>query len=126
MARSGFHVEGLREVVRDLQALGVEVDDLKDAFQALSVEGASIARAEIPVRSGKLAASVRGNRAKGKATVTAGRATVRYAGPINYGWEDRNIEAQGFMQAADARLQPVALSRFEAAIEDVIRRKGLG
>jgi len=127
MARSGFHVEGLRETVRSLEQLGVDVDDLKDAFQALSVEGADIARTGVDSVTGSLAGSVRGNRAKGRAVVTAGRGKSRdYAGVQNYGWPARNIPAQDFMQEADRRLQPIAISRFEAAIEDTIRRRGLG
>ena len=37
-----FKVTGLREVVRDLEAIGVEVEDLKDAFGAIAAEGAEV------------------------------------------------------------------------------------
>jgi hypothetical protein len=121
----GLHVEGLREVVRDLQKAGVEIDDLKDAFAALAAEGASFSRGQIDSKSGKLAGSARGNRAKGKAMVTWGRATVPYAGAQNYGWPARNISAQNFTGATDAHMEPRAVSRFEDEIEDVLRRRGL-
>lgn len=122
---AGFHVVGLREVVRDLQAFGVEVDDLKDAFSSISQEGATVMRGFTPVVSGALRASVRGNRAKGKAVVTVGRSAVPYAGPQNYGWKRRNIAAQGFLADTDARMEPVSLRRFEDAVDEVITKRGL-
>ncbi len=123
--RVGFRVEGLAAVVRDLQAIGVEVEDLKAAFSTLASEGAQRAAAHVRSRSGRLAADVRGNRAKSKAVITAGRSAVPYAGPINYGWPARNIAPQQFMQKADAELQPIALRRLEDEINAQIAKRGL-
>jgi hypothetical protein len=129
MARRGenvtFRVTGLTAVVRDLIALGVEVDDLKDAFANIAREGAAAAAAHAPRRSGALAGDIRGNRAKSKAVITAGRVSVPYAGPINYGWAAHGIQASGFMQKADAEIQPYALQQLEADINAAIRRRGL-
>jgi len=128
MARAGFgfKVEGLAQVVRDLQAIGLEVDDLKDAFSAIAAEGARVAAGFVHSQSGRLAGSLRGNKAKGKAVVTAGSAAaVPYAGPQNYGWKARNIRGQGFMQRTDAAMSPRAVALLENEINQVIRRKGL-
>lgn len=126
MARStGFRVEGLTQVVRALQGLGLEVDDLKAAFSKIADEGARVASGFVRSRTGRLAGDVRGNRAKSKAVVTAGRASVPYAGPINYGWPARNIAPQAFMQKADEQMQPKALRLLEDEINSQIRRKGL-
>lgn len=121
-----MRVEGLNKLVRDLQKLGLEVEDLKEAFGGIAAEGADLASSFAPKRSGRLAASVRGNRAKNKAVVMAGRASVKYAGPINYGWPARNIAASSFMARADVALQPEALQAITDAIEEKIREKGLG
>lgn len=123
--RGGVRVEGLNKVVRDLQALGVEVDDLKDAFAEIAKEGAERAAAHAPHLTGALKASLRGNRAKSKAVVTAGGARVPYAGAINYGWPARGIEGAGFMQKADEEMQPLAVQQLEDAIEKAIRRRNL-
>ena len=123
--RSGFQVTGLNQVVRALLAVGVEVDDLKDAFSTIAAEGARIAAGHAPVRTGRLAGDIRGNRAKSKAVVTAGRVSVPYAGPINYGWAARGIEPSGFMQKADKELGPKALRRLEDEINAAIKRRGL-
>lgn len=129
MAKHGetvtFRVDGLSTVVRQLLELGLEVDDLKDAFSEIARQGATVAAAYAPRRSGALAGDIRGNRAKSKAVITAGRVSVPYAGPINYGWAARNIEASGFMQKADKALQPFALARLEDDINAAINRRGL-
>src|SRR5690242_8978400 len=112
MAGEGsLRVTGIRQLVRDLQALGLEVDDLKAAFSSIAAKGARLASAFAPKRTGALAASIRGNRAKSKAVVSAGRGkTSLYAGPINYGWARRGIEPAHFMQKADAQLAPQAIA----------------
>lgn len=123
--RGGVRVEGLNKVVRDLKSFGAEIDDLKDAFSKIAALGAQKAANFAPKRSGRLAADVRGNRAQSKAVVTAGRASVPYAGPINYGWRARGIAPSGFMQKADEAMQPIALQMLESEIDSLIRKKGL-
>lgn len=123
--RAGFRVEGLSRVVRGLKALGVEVEDLKDAMGTISAMAAAVEARFVPRRSGRLASTVRGNRAQSKAVVTAGRATVRYAGPINYGWPARGIAAAGFQQKTDQEMRPKALQILEDEINKSVRRKGL-
>jgi len=125
VATIGLKVTGLREMVRDLEAVGVEVEDLKDAFGAIAKEGAEVGASKVNSRSGKLAGSTRGNRAKAKAVVTWGRAAVPYAGVQNYGWPRRNIRAQGFAQQTDQVMSPVAVAKLEENIERVITERGL-
>jgi hypothetical protein len=124
--RAGFRVEGLSQVVRDLQAVGAEVEDLKGAFGEIADTGAQIAKRYTPSRSGKLRGATRGNRAKNKAVITQGRATVPYAGPINYGWPRRNIEPALQLQRTDRDMEPRALQLLEDQINEAIERRGLG
>ena len=127
MAGGGVRVEGLNQLTRDLLALGLTVDDLKGAFGAISAQGAALAADFAPHRTGRLARSVRGNRAKNKAVITAGRkSSTPYAGAINYGWPARGIEASEFMQRADLAMRPVAVEKLEAEIDRAINRRGLG
>ena len=124
--RAGFKVTGLREVVRDLQRIGLDVDDLKGAFSRIAAEGARVASGFVRSRSGALAGSVRGNRAKSKAVVAAGSArAVPYSGVQNYGWPARHIPAQGFMQRADDVMRTRAIGMLEDEVNTVIRRRGL-
>jgi hypothetical protein len=122
----GVRVEGLNDLTRNLAALGLELDDLKDAFGEIAAQGARLASSFAPRRTGALAGSVRGNRSKNKAVVAAGNARVPYARVINYGWPSRGIRASSFMQKADERMRPVALAELERQISSAIRRRGLG
>lgn len=121
----GVRITGLTAVVRGLIAVGLEVDDLKDAFSSIAERGAATAAAFAPHLTGRLAGDVRGNRARSKAVITAGRVTVPYAGPINYGWAAHNITANGFMQRADRVWQPYAYRELEREINEQIARRGL-
>lgn len=118
-------VQGLNETLSALQRFGVEVADLKDVMAEIAAEGARLASSFAPKRSGRLQASVRGNKAKAKAIVIAGKARVPYAGAINYGWPARGIRAALFLQRADAQLAPRAVDMLEAGIDRLITKEGL-
>ena len=126
-AGGGVRVEGLNAITRGLIQMGLDVEDLKDAFGSIAEQGARLAAEFAPHRTGRLARAVRGNRSKNKAIVRAGlRSTTPYAGVINYGWPAHNIRASEFMQRADEAMRPFALDELERAINDRIRRRGLG
>jgi phage gpG-like protein len=118
-------IDGLNAVVRALLELGLEVDDLKDAFSQIARFGAIEGSRFAPKLTGRLAGDVRGNRSRNRAVITAGRSSVPYAGVINFGWAAHGIAPSMFMQKADVVLQPYALQRLEDDINDAIRRRGL-
>lgn len=126
-AAAGIHgkVEGLNKTLTALQRLGVEAQDLKDAMSEIAAEGARLASGFAPQRSGRLANTVRGNKAKAKAIVIAGRARVPYAGAINYGWPKRGVKPALFMQKADAALAPRAVAMLESGLDRAIGKAGL-
>ena len=126
MAASGVRVQGLSKVVRELKALGLDVQDLKDAFSKVAEVGKRNVERHTPRGlTGRLVASVRGNRAQSKAVVRAGRASARHAGPINYGWPKRNIRPALFMQRGDEDTRPEAVRLLEQDINRTIKRRGL-
>lgn len=118
-------VEGLNETLTALQRFGVEAADLKDVMAEIADLGARLASGYAPTDSGRLAASVRGNKAKAKAIVIAGKARVPYAGAINYGWPRRGIAPRLFMQKADAELAPRAVELLEQGLDEAARKAGL-
>lgn len=120
----GTYVEGLRATIKSLEALGVEVEDMKEVMAEIASDAARVASQHAPSRTGALRASIRGNRAKGKAVVTAGKARVPYAGAINYGWRKRGIRGVGFMQAADRVVGPRAVEMLEQGINRRIQDRG--
>lgn len=117
-------VEGLRGLNRDLLNVGVEIEDLKDVYGEIARVGAETAADFAPAQSHALEQTIRGNRAKGKAVITAGRARVPYAGPINYGWPKRNIEGAQFLAKADKVMEEKAPQMLEDGITAVLGRNG--
>jgi hypothetical protein len=122
---TGTRVSGLKQVLSNLSKLGLDVDDFKETFGSIADRGAALAAGFVRSRSGRLAGTVRGNRAKNRSVVSAGRASVKYAGVQNYGWPRRNIPAQRFMQRADDQLKPQVPTLLEGELQDKIKRRGL-
>jgi hypothetical protein len=122
---SGVTIEGLNKTVRTLEKAGVEIQDLKAAFKKVSDLVTGEAKARVPVKTGKLQASIRSGNSKNKAVVRAGSARVPYAGPINYGWSRKGIRRTDFL-TGPANANP---GRYANIIDDelrsLIRRLGL-
>lgn len=122
---SGVYITGLREITRGMERAGVDVEDLKDVMGRVATEAADTMQPFVPARSGKLRASVRGNRAKGKAIVTIGTARVPYAAVIQYGWPRRGIRGAGFVEKTDRVMDTRAASILEAGWGEIAERHGL-
>lgn len=122
----GVRVEGLGSVVRSLQQMGVEVEDLKAAMKAIAEEVKPDYVAHAPVRTGRLRGDFRTANAKGKSTIYVGRASVPYAGPINFGWAARGIAPANFIAKGDATAAPKAAASLEDAISSLVQSLDLG
>lgn len=115
-------VSGGAELRRALKRAGVELSDLKDSNRKVAGLVAGIAQTRAPRRLGRLAASVRGNRAVSRATVSAGSVALPYAAPIHWGWPSRNIEPQPFIAAAAQETEPVWLPIYEQEVRQIAGR----
>lgn len=118
-------VEGLSRVVRDLERLGVDLEDLRDAFSRIAREATPTYQRFTPVRSGALRGSYRPARTKNRAVLYVGRAAVPYARVINYGFPRRGIRAANFVALGDAVETPKALDAIEADINRLITARSL-
>jgi hypothetical protein len=102
--------------------MGLSDLDLK----GLARQGARLAASFAPVKTGRLAKSIRGRASRNRVTVTAGnRTAVPYAGAINYGWRRKRISAAGFMQRTDLVLRNTAPRQFDALVTRVLARNRL-
>lgn len=118
MARGpAVRVEGLRELKRTMRQAGADMADLKEATAAAArtVATASIARA--PHRTGRLAGSVKGNKAMNRATVGS---RLVYGGPIHWGWPGHNIAPQPFIADAAAATEPIWVAAYMAEIDKIL------
>ncbi len=124
MPHVSVEVDGLRELVRDLERAGVDINDIKDAFARIAAEGARVGEGFTPRRSGRLADTARGNRAKGKAVLTWGKAAVPYAGPILWGHPRRGIKPARTIARTDDVMAARAPAIFDEEIEAIFRKHG--
>lgn len=125
MAQPEIGVIGLKEFIKTLQALGVEVNDLKAAWGRIGNIVVKEAQSRAPKVSGALAGSIRASNAKGGATVRAGRARVPYAAVQHWGWPGHNIEGTYYLtNAADAKRAEV-IEAVSDELERLLRQLGL-
>lgn len=116
------YVEGLRQVVRDLEKVGVDAADMKEVFVKIGDMVRADAAGLAPKKTGRLSASIKPTKTKNKAAVRAGSARVPYAGAINYGWRKRGIRADLFMQRAINGNVSRAIEMMEQGLDEIIQR----
>lgn len=85
------HAEGLAELQRDLKKAGASLDDMKDANRKIAQTVVSPAKREVPVKSGRLRSSIKGEGTTRQAVIAAGDSGAPYAGPIHFGWPTRGL-----------------------------------
>jgi hypothetical protein len=154
MALSGttggsIKVEGLRETIKQLEALGAT----KQEFVEINVEAArtvaNAAESQVPVydgtrnsktgkryyykSGGDLKRSLRVSKAKGYAAVVMGNSKVQYANPIHWGWLydkenfiNKNIKPNPFLKRAlDDNYQKV-IRQYDKRIQALLDKYGVG
>ncbi len=124
MTAPQVQVEGIRRVVRELEKLGADASDMKKVFKKIGERGVVESKRQVPVRSGRLAASIRSSNRKNEAIITAGKKSVPYARPIHWGWPKRNIKANQFMYRALEPLTPWAVNELRDGLNDIITKRG--
>lgn len=89
---AGIKVEGLKEVLFALKQIGVPTAEVSAASQEAAEIVAAMSRTLVPVRSGRLRASIKSRKQARKVLVSAGNSkSIPYANPIHWGWfYDRN------------------------------------
>lgn len=97
-----IHVEGLKELRRSLRRLADSdlKNELKDAHRAVADVIVRHALPLVPVRTGRLKASVRALASQRSSRAAVGGARLPYAPPIHWGWPRHNIERRPFLVEA--------------------------
>jgi hypothetical protein len=121
-----IQVTGAEQVAAQFKALGLKSGDLSRAFAEIGDRVAHDATVLAPKETGRLAGDVRAGKAKTRATISVGRRSVPYAGPINYGWPRRNIAPTRFMNRAADDKADYSADRIVREMERLIRQVGLG
>jgi len=120
-------IDGIKDIRRSVNRLGKEIDKdaAKGALKDMNAEAAEIVKQKaatlIPVRTGRLAATLRASGTQKSARVRAGFKRVPYAGVVHFGWPRRNISPQPFLyEALDSRRAEV-LAVYDERLSKLIK-----
>jgi HK97 gp10 family phage protein len=118
-------VDGLRELQRQLRTLDNKA--MKAELRKVNKDAATIvadeARNLVPVRSGRLRASIGARAGQTSASVKAGTGSrVPYAGPIHFGWPARNIRPQPFLYEALGKKWKEVYNAYDKNVSDLVKK----
>lgn len=118
-------IEGLEQVKASLDNLAKDLENNLDLNKELSTTLAQKASTMAPRLTGALASSVVGNPSSNKAQIVAGNGAVPYAGVIEYGWPDKNIEAQPYLVPAVTQNMGYIVAKYNDSIDSAIKKYNL-
>lgn len=123
-ATAGLRITGLRETVRALEDAGAEASELKVAMGKGANILADALRTAVPKATGRLASTVRPNKAKGSAIARIGGARPKHYAPfVNFGHQ--SYAATNFAGKAAGASRHKAFKAIENELQSIINRHGL-
>lgn len=132
-AKGSIKVEGLRETQKALSVLGADKSDFQEANLQAAATLIKEAQPLVPVRSGKLAKTLKAGKTTGYAIARAGLASVPYANPIHWGWsksaktgQRKNIKPQPFFSRALGYTYKEIMANYDQQMQRIINKHGLG
>ena len=121
--QNGIQVLGLKRVVRQMKKLGVESQDLKQAFQRIGARTLSTANAGTPVRSGALLSSNKQSCRQNSVYLYSGNARANYARFPHYGTIYQ--QANPYLSRVVEKDGPWAVAQLEKEMDKLITDLGL-
>jgi len=125
MAEVNVSIQGVKEVTDSLNKMARSLESNLDLNKELSTNLAQKASALAPRLTGALASSVQGNPSAEKAQILAGSAAVPYAGVIEYGWPQKNREAQPYLNPAVNNNMGYIIEKYNDSIQKAIQKYDL-
>lgn len=123
MTAKAAYVVGQKRFVQTMRKAGADMKELKEVNR----RAADIAKPEAVARAprgktGKLAGSIRVGATQKAGIIRAGRKTVLYAGPINYGWPARHIKPRTFVNDAVAGTEAQWAKEYEQFVKKTMNQ----
>ena len=134
MAVSGnrIELEGLKEISKQLTLLASDDKSINEANYRAANTLLRTARPMVPVKSGKLANTLKAGKAKKYASVRAGSARVPYAAPIHFGWFydkeyfiRKNIAPNPFFYRALGMVYTDIIDKYNNDMQNIIKKHKL-
>ena len=112
-------ITGIKALLRDAEAVGVAVTDLKDLTYRLATPIASLAKTLAPHDSGRLAAGIKPSRSKRKVMVRVGsKSRLPYAGVNHWGADSRS--GPRWLSQAEETIRPRTFADFGKGLKDLL------
>jgi len=118
-------IQGIKEVTDSLNNLEKDLKSNIELNKELSTTLSQKASALAPRLTGALASSVKGNPSAEKAQILAGSAAVPYAGVQEYGWPEKNINAQPYLRPAVHNNMGYIIEKYNDSIQKAIKQYNL-
>ena len=118
-------IKGVQDVKNTLDKLGKDLESNTELNKELSSTLSQKASALAPRLTGALASSVKGNPSAEKAQILAGSAAVPYAGVQEYGWPEKNIQAQPYLRPAVYNNMGYIIEKYNESIQKAIKQYNL-
>jgi len=125
MAEANISIQGVKEVTDSLDKLARDLKSNIELNKELSTTLSQKASAMAPKLTGALASSVQGNPSAEKAQILAGSAAVPYAGVQEYGWPERNIRPQPYLNPAVKDNIGYIIEKYNDSIQKAIKQYDL-
>jgi phage gpG-like protein len=118
-------IQGVKEVTDSLNKLARDLESNIELNKELSTTLSQKASALAPRLTGALASSVQGNPSAEKAQILAGSTAVPYAGVQEYGWPQKNIKAQPYLNPAVNNNMGYIIEKYNDSIQKAIKQYDL-
>ena len=125
MAEANISIQGVKEVTDSLDKLARDLGSNIELNKELRTTLSQKASAMAPKLTGALASSVVGNPSAEKAQILAGSAAVPYAGVQEYGWPERNIRPQPYLNPAVKDNIGYIIEKYNDSIQKAIKQYDL-
>lgn len=123
MADKALYVVGQKRFVQTMRKAGADMQELKEVNRRAADIAKPEAVARVPRgKTGRLAGSIRAGATQKAGIIRAGRKTVPYAGPINYGWPARNIRPRTFVNDAVASTESQWAKEYETFVKKTMNQ----
>lgn len=119
---SGYKVEGLKASIKNLQAIGVPSNSIKEAGKKsadiVSVEAKTLA----PKKTGALRRSIKPRKLLNEVMVQAGKSSIKYANRIHWGSKRLGVNRNPFLYRALNFKRKEVLNIYIDELSDLIRK----
>lgn len=123
MAAKAAYVVGQKRFVQTMRKAGADMKELKEVNrQAANIALPAVRSLAPRGKTGRLAGSIRAGATQKAGIIRAGRKTVPYAGPINYGWPACNIRPRTFVNDAVASTESQWAKEYETFVKKTMNQ----